>query len=253
MVTKSSDPLRQLTERISRLGKNQVALISSIVEQLEKPKQYTRKADSDLVSVCLLGELGDSLRIHHCFSNEPFTKDKFEYALERACGLCSVPATRSTRGYPGHDITIRGVPISLKTQADKSIKLDYIHISKFMELGKGEWGSDVRHLHEMRQRFFDHMRNYERIFTLRKLKTPNQHTYELVEIPKALLLQSSSGVFSMDTASRQTGAKPGTCTVVDQDGTVFQLYFDGGSERKLQVRQLRKSLCVVHATWAFAA
>lgn len=249
----AADQLRALAERIGRLGTNQVSLITSIVEQLEKPKNYVRKADSDLVSDCLLNELGDSLRIHHCFSSEPFTKDKFEYALERACGLCSIPATRSNRGNPGHDITIRGVPTSLKTQADKSIKLDYIHISKFMEMGKGEWGSDIKHLHALRQRFFDHMQGYDRIFTLRKLKALGLHTYELVEIPKALLLRSADGIFAMDTNSRQTGAKPGTCTVVDKEGTAFQLYFDGGSERKLQIRQLRKSLCVMHATWSFAA
>ncbi len=31
----------------------------------------------------------------------------------------------------------------------------------------------------------------------------------------------------------------------------FQLYFDGGTERKLQIKHLLKSLCVVHAEWKF--
>ncbi len=44
--------------------------------------------------------------------------------------------------------------------------------------------------------------------------------------------------------------KPGTCTVIDAAGQVkFQLYFDGGTERKLQIRQIDKRLCTVHATW----
>lgn len=31
----------------------------------------------------------------------------------------------------------------------------------------------------------------------------------------------------------------------------YALYFDGGTERKLQIKSLRKSLCVVHASWEF--
>ena len=33
----------------------------------------------------------------------------------------------------------------------------------------------------------------------------------------------------------------------------YQLYFDGGTERKLQIKNLRKDLCTVHATWVFAS
>lgn len=46
--------------------------------------------------------------------------------------------------------------------------------------------------------------------------------------------------------------KPGYCTIKDAGGrTKFQLYFDGGTERKLQIKDLRKDLCIVHATWRF--
>ena len=46
--------------------------------------------------------------------------------------------------------------------------------------------------------------------------------------------------------------KPGYCYVRDKNGEeMYQLYFDGGSERKLQVKNLLKKHCVVHATWEF--
>jgi len=46
--------------------------------------------------------------------------------------------------------------------------------------------------------------------------------------------------------------KPGYCSVTDDEGNVkFKLYFDGGTERKLQIKNLRKDLCIVHATWEF--
>ena len=54
----------------------------------------------------------------------------------------------------------------------------------------------------------------------------------------------------MMTGSRQN-PKPGYCKVIDGEGLVYQLYFDGGSERKLQVQKLRREVCTVHAEWKF--
>ena len=102
----------------------------------------------------------------------------------------------------------------------------------------------------LRDQFFRHMRSYERILQLRRVT--NRKTlqeYELVEIPKMLLLQAETGVLKMMHASRQT-PKPGTCRVVDASGQLlFELYFDGGTERKLQIRHLAKRNCVVHGVW----
>jgi type II restriction enzyme len=51
--------------------------------------------------------------------------------------------------------------------------------------------------------------------------------------------------------SRQN-PKPGYGYVRDAAGGLkYSLYFDGGTERKLQIRALQKRLCQVHATWAF--
>ena len=242
---------RQLLQRLSGLSASQQAALLTIVEQFERRFEFYRKPDSDLVSDCVLREFGDTLRVHHCFSAEAFTKDKFEYALERVLNFCKIPARRAARGNPGHDITIRDVPVSLKTQADAGIKTGFIHISKFMELGKGQWGDNVEDLRGLRDRFFNHMRSYDRILTLRRLRYPGVHHYELVEIPKELLLEAEHGQLTMMTKSTQN-PKPGYCTVMTARGSMaFQLYFDGGTERKLQIRLIDKSLCIVHATWQF--
>ena len=46
--------------------------------------------------------------------------------------------------------------------------------------------------------------------------------------------------------------KPGYCYVRNEDGqTIFSLYFDGGGERKLQIKNLSKDTCRVHAEWEF--
>ena len=112
---------------------------------------------------------------------------------------------------------------------------------------KGEWS-----LPKLRGLFFEHMQNYEQIFTLRALSDAESHKkYELVEIPKALLLGADSGEFEVKENSKQK-PQPGYCRVIDKDGRIrFELYFDGGTERKLQIRKIRKELCIVHAIWEF--
>jgi len=66
-------------------------------------------------------------------SDAPFSKEKFEFAFifasKKAGMTTDKPTSRTNRG---HDLTIDQIPMSLKTQADKSISEDMIHISKFM-------------------------------------------------------------------------------------------------------------------------
>jgi type II restriction enzyme len=240
-----------LAARLPGLSDSQFTAIEAIIAQFSLPFDFNRNPASKLVTDCVLREFGDTLRIHHCFSAESFTKDKFEFALEKVCNFCGIKARRSRRGNPGHDITIEGQPMSLKTQADASIKLERIHISKFMELGKGEWGADPKNLVALRDRFFNHMKSYDRIFTLRRLRDTKMNHYELVEIPKALLLEAKDGKLEMRMESKQF-PKPGYCTVSDVNGNMkFQLYFDGGTERKLQIKNIDKAFCIVHGDWKF--
>jgi restriction endonuclease SmaI-like protein len=118
-----------------------------------------------------------------------------------------------------------------------------------MELGKGAWELPL-----LRDLFLAHMRSYERIFTLRCLSTDSAKVrYELVEIPKALLLEAAHCELTIQEDSRQN-PKPGYGYVKDSaNQTKFSLYFDGGSERKLQIKGLRKNLCKIHATWTFGS
>ena len=66
-----------------------------------------------------------------------------------------------------------------------------------------------------------------------------------------LLLEGADAQLVIQTRSRQT-PQPGYGNVYDADGRLkYALYFDGGTERKLQIKAIRKDLCVVHATWRF--
>jgi hypothetical protein len=245
--------IEEICKLIDGLTDNQILLVREVINQFSLPfVEITAKVDSDIIRNNMLHDFGDVLRIHHCFSHEPFTKDKFEYALVRTLNSNGIRSNKANQGNPGHDIEIEGINASLKTQADKNIKLNELHISKFMELGKGKWGDDPEDLENLRKLFLNHMKSYERILSLRCLeKGPTEWAYELVEIPKALLIEAENGTLTMMQESSQM-PKPGYCNVEDLDNNLkFQLYFDGGSERKLQIKKLKKQLCIIHGTWRF--
>ena len=242
--------VKRLINQIPNLTDGQIHWLERVIDTFQAPHSY-RILRSDLLDASTLEHFGDALRIHHAFSAEPFSKDKFEYVLEKILTMGGHDARLAPKGNRGHDIVIDGTTVSLKTQADKAIREDTIWISKFMELGKGEWGADPKDLVRLRESFLKHLQNYERIFTLRALERAPNWRYELVEIPKDLLLAAKSGKLEMRLESRQF-PKPGYCHVRDRDGRdIYQLYFDAGSERKLQVKKLLKSLCAVHAIWSF--
>ncbi|MCB0177779.1 MAG: restriction endonuclease [Anaerolineae bacterium] len=254
MAQDTVERIEKLSTVLKDLNSWQLELVEQVVEQFRKPYiSIDGFAESDIVSECFLNYFGDILKIHHTFSKEAFTKDKFEYALERVSNLCRNFAQLAPRGNPGHDITINGVKISLKTQADINIRVKKLHISKFMELGKGEWSDSVENLEGLRKQFLAHLEAYERIFSLRCLsKKPEKWHYELVEIPKSLLDEARNGNLRIVGKSSQT-PKPGYCDVTDETGELkFQLYFDGGTERKLQIKNLLKNYCIVHANWIFS-
>ena len=243
---------QQLEKRISALSKGQLALLDTIIDTFQQPISAHRLETSDVIGPDFLVAFGDVLKLHHTMSDDYLDKHRFEAATERVYKALGRNALRPGRCNPGHDLTVDGVPWSLKTQGDSQIKRDVLHISKFMELGRGLWESESDLL-GLRDRFLKHMTAYERIFQLRYFnrKSLPTHFYELVEIPKILLQEAANGIFEMKHKSKQS-PKPGYCTVKENDGRVrFQLYFDGGTERKLQIKGLRKDLCRVHATWEF--
>ena len=237
-----------LSRELTKLKDSQIDWLASIVAQFNLPQNFWFNPQSNLLNQAWLEHFGNILMVHHAMSDAPFSKEKFEFGFIFATRKAGIPADKPTsRTNRGHDVTVNGTPMSLKTQADKNICEDMIHISKFMELGKGEWS-----LPTLRGLFFKHMQRYERIFTLRALSDAESYKkYELVEIPKALLLGADRGEFEVKENSKQV-PKPGYCRVIDKDGSIrFELYFDGGTERKLQIRKIRKELCTVHAIWEF--
>lgn len=263
-------PVSSLSAAVESLTPSQKDWIQSIVTQFGMPHDFQRNPTSDLVTDTVLENIGDLLRIHHAMSRRALSKAPFEFAFEKALQLSGVQAKLADSSTnPGYDLTIDDARISLKTEASKDIKENAIHVSKWLEMGKGDWDPPNIQL----PRFLEHMEGYDRILTLRCLiQTGAQYLYELVEIPKALMLDVTTGVMEKAAKTKQQ-TSPWYCRVVDEEATAsslaayeakkgkkgkepkpvykFSLYFDAGSERKLQVKGLMKKYCTVHATWKF--
>jgi hypothetical protein len=213
-------------------------------------------SDREILNENSAAHLGSRIMVHSRLTNSPFTKVHFESGLEESIRATLGQAELAPVGNPGHDITISGERYSLKTQAASNTQPRTVHISKWMELGRNQnWLSDESVLSELRDEFLAHMTGYERILVLRylpgvKVGSVFQHFYELVEIPKSLLLLCQQGEFEMKHNSTQS-VKPGYCYVKRDGQLLYSLYFDGGGERKLQIKNILKSECIVHATWEF--
>lgn len=245
---------RQLIESLVRsipaLTAGQLHWIQRVVSVFSAEHRFVLNG-GDLFDEITLQNFGDALRVHHSFSSESFSKDKFEYVLVHVLKMSGHEAELAPKGNPGHDATVDGVQLSLKTQADKNIKENVLWISKFMELGRGNWGDDPDDLEGLRRQFLNHLGRYEKILSLRAVRKAPHWKYELVEIPIDILKLANSGQLEMKLDSKQF-PKPGYCYVRNEDGQIiFSLYFDGGGERKLQIKNLSKDTCRVHAEWEF--
>lgn len=240
--------ISEIVDALRRLTLPQQKWIKSAILAFGAPTKYWRSPDSDIVTQVFLDNFGDRLLTHHAASRQALSKDRFEFAFEAALNDSGIAANLvKSRTNRGHDLTISGVSVSLKTEAAAKIRDDFIHVSKWMELGRGEWRLPL-----LLDLFLEHMQSYDRIFTLRFLKTElGQVRYELVEIPKLLMLEASKCELENCDNSRQN-PQPGYGYVRDVNGQLkYALYFDGGTERKLQIKHLRKDLCKIHATWIF--
>ncbi|MFZ4470545.1 MAG: hypothetical protein ACOYOZ_14885 [Pirellula sp.] len=77
--------IERLIAAIPSLSDYRLELVDRIIGVFRTASRFSGSTDSQLITQQVLEDFGDILRVHHSFSREPFSKDKFEYALERCC------------------------------------------------------------------------------------------------------------------------------------------------------------------------
>ena len=72
--------VKLLIEAIPDLTLGQLHWIQRVVKVFGSYHTYSI-TESDIFDETILRNFGDAIRVHHSFSAEPFSKDKFEYVL----------------------------------------------------------------------------------------------------------------------------------------------------------------------------
>ena len=116
--------------RLARLNDDQIGLLNVVIDSFEQPIRSERLPDSDVISEKFLVAFGNLLKLHHSLSTDYLDKARFETAIEKICRATGRSADRpDNRCNPGHDITVDGVPWSLKTQGDLQIDLGQVFLN----------------------------------------------------------------------------------------------------------------------------
>ena len=242
-------PWEAILEALKSRGHDETA-IRFVLEMIDNSKIVveTTTHPSDIVNPLFNTRFIASFIIHHTINQHRLDKKAFEYSFRDALRATARKAELDPSDTnPGADIAVDDVPMSLKTEGSKGIRLDRIVISKLME---SAWMKPYKSLGEFHasiaKQILPHFKKYDRMFMLRVFPIENGQHYVLVEIPMEVL-RSVKDVKKKDL-SPLTKAK-GTSAVVRWKGkTAWTLRFDG-SDDKITLTDLPTSLCRVHGEW----
>ena len=88
--------LQRLIASLENLSEGQLKLVESAVAIFQFPHNF-RQHSKALLTPGMFADFGDALRLHHAFSAEPFTKDKFEFLLWKTFTACKVAAALAAK------------------------------------------------------------------------------------------------------------------------------------------------------------
>lgn len=241
--------LERLVAQAQLLDSAQLEMLGEMAEALQQPCEVRVDPASDLASNEFSDYLLNRLKIHHATSEEKFKKASFEYAFIAAARYAGASASKTkSQTFQGADAIVNGVRWSLKTEASAKISRSSIVVSKFSE---ARWIRDCEtpgdFARECLPRFLGHLDEYDRIATLRAFSVGRELVrYELVEIPKGLLMGVANLTERDFTPRTRNGGS--SALVGDFNGIAFKLVLDGSVE-KVTLSRLPVQRCWVHASW----
>src|SRR5437016_3458242 len=128
--------MSSVAQKIASLPPHVRALVEKIVNAATVTNGSTFKAGHWFMNAEIYGLFGLKLGMYHAVTRSPLNKAAFEQILEESCNQVGIKATMATSMTAEIDIVIAGHKTSLKSENRIH---GNIHISKFCELGWGEW------------------------------------------------------------------------------------------------------------------
>lgn len=207
--------------------------------------------ETNIVTTEFSGRFSGLLKtFHDCVGDAELQGRASENLFVKACRHAGLDAELAPKGQRGWDLLLQSQRVSLKTQADKKIRDEWVRLSKLMELGDKavRWGCDPTDLEELRRLFLNSLQDFDRFLILRCFRGPFQYQYELLELPKSVFAMVETGAMKFVEDS-DLDPKSASCTVTDVHGLLCELGFDGGGEQKIQLRRMRTAACLRHGEW----
>lgn len=185
------------------------------------------------------------IQLHHSVTDQPISKEAFEYLLVDTFTRKGVFAEKiERRDHPGEDIRVGNEKWSLKTETGKDTRSDRIHFTKFMECAwQKDYSCPSDYVEDAVQRILRHLAHYERIFSLRYIRSSGN--YNIVEIPKSLI--EVVQYVEEDQLSIRTKRGGITMFLESTRNKGVRFRFDG-SDDKLVLTGIPVDRCIEHLT-----
>lgn len=216
--------------------------LDELLGAMRGPCAETLPATSSVVDAAFAREFKATLLIHHYFLRAPLATNSFEAAFVRAARAAGHTVNPAPDGHRFWDVEVNGKKISLKSTAQKGLRVNSLHISKLCEAA---WIQDVRGPAQREQHtkalFAEYTSVVNSIFQLRLFRA--KALYELVEIPTSILAQVS-GVPRAEFAPDG----PSIGIPVGKDPPDFTLKLDR-SDAKVTLANINKAVCTVVGRW----
>jgi transcriptional regulator with XRE-family HTH domain len=247
-----SDITLAMTALLDSLPSERRSLLVEMAVSMDRQVSSVLLPNSDICTARFAADFQNRLVVYHAMNDEVLKKKTFEYAFVRSMRMSGRNAQLvSSPVNAGSDVVVDGVAYSLKTEASQGIHQDRMTISKLME---ARWIRECRtgqdFANGVTARVCAHLRQYNRIIVLRAFaqEAPCGFRYQMVEIPKDLLLQA--GALSPEDFGPRTSNGSTSADILLNDNTrLFSLRLDGSVE-KVTINNLSLAHCITHATWS---
>lgn len=241
--------IQNLLEGIESLSDVAIRTLTQMVGALGRDVLTQRNLQSSLVSETLAEEFALRLVLFHAAHEVNLTKKTFEFVFANALRSSGhIVELTDNAVFAGADMTVDGVPYSLKTEGGKSVRRDVAHISKFMELRAMRGCRTAADFVALtKEHFVPHTNRYQKILSLRSWRGGQEIEYQLLEIPISILKRANL----LEEEDFGEPTQGGSCSAIvrSQEGDpLFTLVYDGSVE-KITLRGIIVEACTDHCRW----